>query len=177
MAPIDNAIAAIEVRQAGGKVLLREYANRFGVHRSTLGQRWRRVTVSQEEGYGKLLAVSSQQELELVRYIEDITKQGLPPTSDMIRNFASEVAHKELGSSWVARFVKRHEIHLISNWTTGLNCTCHLPDSKVKYRLYSDLLHQKITEFDVEAHNMYNMDETDFLIGKIGRSKKIFSRQ
>jgi hypothetical protein len=115
MAPIDNVIAAIEVREAGGKVLLREYANCFGVHRSTLGQRWRRMTVSQEEGYGKLLAVSSQQELELVQYIEDITKQGLPPTSDMVRDFAPEVALKELGSSWVARFVKRHEIHLISN--------------------------------------------------------------
>jgi hypothetical protein len=73
------------------------------------------MTVSQEEGYGKLLAVSSQQELELVQYIEDITKQGLPPTSDMVRDFAPEVALKELGSSWVARFVKRHEIHLISN--------------------------------------------------------------
>jgi hypothetical protein len=37
-----------------------------------------------------------QQELELVAYIEDLTKQGLLPTRTMIRNFGSVVAQKQI---------------------------------------------------------------------------------
>ncbi|KAI1510144.1 Pogo transposable element [Pyrenophora tritici-repentis] len=55
--------------------------------------------------------------------------------------------------------------------------TRHLADSESKYRLYFELLHQKITEYHLEARDIYNMDEKGFLIGMIGRSKRIFSRR
>ncbi|EDU46253.1 predicted protein [Pyrenophora tritici-repentis Pt-1C-BFP] len=54
--------------------------------------------------------LNPQQELELVRYIEKLTKRGIPPTREMIRNFSSEVAHQQLSESWVTRFINRHEI-------------------------------------------------------------------
>jgi hypothetical protein len=34
--------------------------------------------------------------MELVEYIGDLTKEGLPPTRQMIQNFASEVAQEAL---------------------------------------------------------------------------------
>ncbi|KAF1363885.1 hypothetical protein EJ07DRAFT_41902, partial [Lizonia empirigonia] len=95
----------------------------------------------------------------------------------MIRNFSSEVARQQLSESWVTRFINRHEIHLISKWTTAMDRTRHLVDSESKYRLYLELLHQKITEYHLEARDIYNMDEKGFLIGLIGRSKRIFSRR
>ena len=55
--------------------------------------------------------------------------------------------------------------------------TRHLADSESKYRLYFELLHQKITEYHLEARDIYNMDEKGFLIGLIGRSKRVFSRR
>ncbi|KAK1912874.1 hypothetical protein P3342_004810 [Pyrenophora teres f. teres] len=55
--------------------------------------------------------------------------------------------------------------------------TRHLADSESKYRLYFELLHRKITEYHLEARDIYNMDEKGFLIGLIGRSKRIFSRR
>ncbi|EDU45948.1 conserved hypothetical protein [Pyrenophora tritici-repentis Pt-1C-BFP] len=55
--------------------------------------------------------------------------------------------------------------------------TRHLADSESKYRLYFELLHQKITEYYLEARDIYNMDEKGFLISIIGKSKRIFSRR
>jgi hypothetical protein len=177
MAPIDEAIADLESREPGEQYTLKEISEKHGVNRSTLGRRWRRVTASRDEGYSKQQALRPQQELELVRYIEQLTKRGLPPTREIIQNFSSSVAKRELSESWVTRFINRHKIHLISKWTTAMDRTRHLADSESKYRLYFELLHQKITQYKLEARDIYNMDEKGFLIGIVGRSKRIFSKR
>ncbi|KAK1914301.1 hypothetical protein P3342_007547 [Pyrenophora teres f. teres] len=177
MALIDDAIADLESQEPGKQLILAEFARKWGVSRATLSRRWRRVTGPRRDGYAQQQAISPQQELELVRYIKGLTKRGLPPTREMIRNFSSEVAHQQLSESWVTRFINRHKIHLISKWTTAMDRTRHLADSESKYRLYFELLHQKISEYHLEARDIYNMDEKGFLIGLIGRSKRIFSRR
>jgi hypothetical protein len=177
MAPIDDAIADLESREPGEQYTLKEISEKHGVDRSTLGRRWRRVTASRDEGYFKQQALSPQQELELVRYIETLTKRGLPPTREMIRNFSSEVAHQQLSESWVTRFINQHDLKLISKWASPMDRTRHQADSGSKYRLYFELLHQKITEYQLEARDIYNMDEKGFLIGILSRSKRIFSRR
>jgi hypothetical protein len=53
----------------------------------------------------------------------------------------------------------------------------HKADSKEKYKAYFRLLHDKLREYEVEAENVYNMDEKGFLMGITGRSKRVFSRQ
>jgi hypothetical protein len=94
----------------------------------------------------------------------------------MIRNFSSEVAHQQLSKSWVTRCINRHKIHLISKWTSAMDRMRHLADSESKHHLYFELLHQKITQYHLDARDIYNMDEKGFLIGLIGRSNRIFSR-
>jgi hypothetical protein len=49
-------------------------------------------------------------------------------------------------------------------------------DSGRKYSLYFDLLHEKIEQYHIEPRHMYNMDEKGFMLGVVGRSKRIFSR-
>jgi hypothetical protein len=177
MAPIDEAIADLELREQGAQFSLKEIADKHGVERSTLGRRWRGVTRSKEEGYTKQQALSPQQEIELVVYIEKLTKRGLPPTREMIRNFSSEIAKRQLGKCWVDRFVKRNKIHLISKWTTGIDRNRHQADSETKYRLYFDLLHSKMREYNILPRHTYNMDEKGFLTGVIGRTLRIFSKR
>lgn len=45
-----------------------------------------------------------------------------------------------------------------------------------KCTLYFSLLDEKISKYDVEAHNIYNMDEKRFMLGILTRSKRVFSR-
>jgi hypothetical protein len=94
----------------------------------------------------------------------------------MLRNFGSQIAGRELGVNWVDRFMQRHPDELISKWTTGIDNSRHKADSGRKYSLYFNLLREKIEQYHVEPRHTYNMDEKGFLLGILGRSKRIFDR-
>ena len=94
----------------------------------------------------------------------------------MIRNFASQIAKRELGVNWVDRFVKRYPDELILKWTMGMDNSRHKADSGRKYSLYFGLLREKIEQYHVKPRYMYNMDEKGFMLGVVDRSKRIFSK-
>jgi hypothetical protein len=175
MDPIQAAIAELESQNEGEKLSYTKLAAKYNIDRSTLSRRHQGLQAPKKTKEQNQLKINPQQELELIRYIEGLTKRGLPPTREMIRNFSSEIAQEPVSESWVTRFINRHDVHLISKWTTGLNRTRVLADSEVKYTLYFELLHGKMEEYNIELGNSYNMDEKGFLIGLIGRSKRIFS--
>jgi hypothetical protein len=79
----------------------------------------------------------------------------------MIRRFASDIAKKELGKGWVDRYIKRHQVDLISRWATGIDRSGHQADSQSKYSLYFELLRSKLSQYDIEPCNMYNMDDVN----------------
>jgi hypothetical protein len=95
----------------------------------------------------------------------------------MIQNFASTIAKELVSESWVTRFINRHSIHMISRWTTAMDSNRHNADLEDKYRLYFDYLYRKIDYYQIEPRHSYDMNEKGFLIGNIGRSKRIFSRR
>ena len=177
MAPIDDAIAAFNSQDEGEKLTLQACADRFGVNRSTLGRRLRGATLpKQAADEGKQL-LNPQQEHELVLYIEKLTKEGLPPTRSMVQNLASEVAKTRVSESWVSRFLHRNNTTLIPKWTSGMDRDRHKADSSLKYNLYYDLLHSKMSEYQIIPENTYNMDEKGFLIGITKRTKRVFSKR
>ena len=114
MDPIQAAIEAIDSREPGEHFTYKEYAEKFNIDRSTLSRRHRGQTSSIDVKKINQQKLSPQQELELIRYIEGLTKRGLPPTREMIRNFSSEIAQEPVSESWVTRFINRHNLHLIS---------------------------------------------------------------
>jgi hypothetical protein len=81
-----------------------------------------------------------------VRYIERCTEQGLPPTKEMVRNFASVVAKWDALDVWVTRFLHHHKVDLTTKWSAGIDRNCHQADSYEKYNLYFQLLHTKCKE-------------------------------
>jgi hypothetical protein len=93
----------------------------------------------------------------------------------MIQNIGSTIAHEQLSEAWVTRFLNRHPDTLTSKWSTGMDATRHKADSHLKYKLYFDLLHAKMKEYKVLLENLYYMDEKGFMIGVIGRSKRVFT--
>ncbi|KAF2831232.1 hypothetical protein CC86DRAFT_366647 [Ophiobolus disseminans] len=99
MAPIDNAIAAIELLEPGEQFSYREVARRFNVSNTTLTRRHKGRQSTREAKNDTQLALHPQQEEELVRYINDLTKMALPPTKAMIQNFASQIALEPVSES------------------------------------------------------------------------------
>ena len=53
----------------------------------------------------------------------------------------------------------------------------HKANSATKYRLYFELLHNKMKEYNIQPSHIFNMDEKGFLLGILGRSKRIFSKR
>jgi hypothetical protein len=52
----------------------------------------------------------------------------------------------------------------------------HAVDSYGKYSLYFYMLELKTSEKGIEPEHTNNMDEKGFMIGKIGKQKRVFSR-
>jgi hypothetical protein len=177
MEAIDKAIAELDAHRPLVKGQLKEVAEKYGVNRSTLGRRWRRETSSKKEGYDRQRKLTPQQELELVKYIEEQGVKGLAPTREMVQNFASKIAQTPVSLTWVTKFINRHQPDLISKWITGMDRVRQQADSGVKYKQYYDLLHEKMVEYAILPRNIFNMDEKGFLIGLTGRSKRIFSKR
>jgi hypothetical protein len=94
----------------------------------------------------------------------------------MIRNFGLQITKRDLGICWIDCFVQQYPDKLISKWTTAMDSSRHKADSGKKYSLYFDLLHEKIDQYHVERHYIYNMDEKGFMLGVVGCSKRIFSK-
>jgi transcriptional regulator with XRE-family HTH domain len=125
MGAMEEALAAIKSLGEGEKLTYTKIAERYGVNRSTLSRRHRGVQRSMEEYAINLQLLTPHQEEELVKYIIKSTERGLPPTKEMIQNFARGVVKKEVGEGWVLRFVERHKDALITKWTARIDRNCH----------------------------------------------------
>jgi hypothetical protein len=114
MAPIDDALESLKSLKPGEQPQFTQVANKYGCNRSTLSKRWRGVqgTMAQKVENSRLL--NKTQEKELLLYIDGLTARGLPPTRQMVRNFTSNIAGKQAGKLWAERFIKRHDINLVS---------------------------------------------------------------
>lgn len=177
MNSIDAAIEAIDSREPGESFSYRKVAEQFGVSRATLSRRHQGHTRSHAAEQQRRQLLSPHQEAELVKYIQGCTEKGLPPTREMVQNFASAVGKWDASESWVTRFLHRHEVDLTVKWSAGLDRCRHQADSYEKYDHYFHLLHGKMRQYNIQPRNTYNMDEKGFFVGIAKRLKRVFSKQ
>jgi hypothetical protein len=174
MNPIQEAIREIESRDPGEQFSYQQIAKKYGVERTTLMRRHKH----QNDDYGvRNQSLHPEREAELVQYIETLTERRLPPTRTMIQQFASQLAGKPVSESWVTRYLRRHPNHLISRSGKAMAKERTKADSGAKYSLYFKLLHEKIEEYNIQPINIFNMDEKGFQLGRVGSTKRIFSRR
>jgi hypothetical protein len=177
MGDIDKAIVAIDALDPAEKIPWSKISEEHGVARSTLTRRYKGISTTRERKAVNQQALHPQQATELLRYIEALTRRGLPPTRAMIRNSGSRIAGRQLGQNWTDRFVKKHHIKLISKYAPGIDRTRFSADKWYKYKAYLDLIGSKFQEYDIQPDCMYNMDEKGIMLGVIARSKGVFNKQ
>jgi DNA invertase Pin-like site-specific DNA recombinase len=73
-----------------------EVADTYGCSRSAVSRRWRGVSRPRADGVADSLALPPPQERELIEYITKLYFQGLAPTREIVRNFDTEIARREL---------------------------------------------------------------------------------
>ncbi|KAF1924574.1 uncharacterized protein M421DRAFT_424711 [Didymella exigua CBS 183.55] len=108
MTGITEALAECDSVPSDDKIPWQKIADRHGVVRSTLTRRHCRETCSWKEVSTSQQNLQPEQEAELVKYIEDLTERKLPPSREMVQNYASSIAGHPVSESWVTRFLHQH---------------------------------------------------------------------
>ena len=109
-------------------------AKKWQIDRSTLSRRHRGVTGTKEDQYSySVKALTDIQESVLVQCINDLSARGLPPTPQIVKNLAEELANKELSHNWVGRFIERKKKVLKSIYLTTMDHKRKIADNSRYY--------------------------------------------
>jgi hypothetical protein len=173
---LEAALEDARAPDAAGELVYQKIADWHGVDRSTLSRRHRGVQGTMQQKAEQQQHLTHDEELELVSYIDQLCREHLPPTREMIQHFASTVCGIDVGATWVTRFLQRHHDALTPQWTSTMASDRHAADSYGEYSEYFDMSELKMSERCKEPEHTYNMDEKGFMIGRTGRQKRVFSR-
>jgi hypothetical protein len=174
---IDEAITSIDLREEGASFSYRKVAREFKVDGSTLSRGHQGKTSSNAGEAQQRSHLTLQQEQELVNSIQGLQERGLLPTRSMVQLWPLGVAKVDVSARWFSRFFARNSANLTSKWTTGIDCNRYKADSRETYSQYFQYLHKGMQEYEVEAENVYNMNEKGFMLGTTGCSKRVFSKR
>jgi hypothetical protein len=90
-------------------------AREFQVDRTTLSKRHRGETQSREAFLSKSCQrLNNSQEETLISIINRYTSRNIPPTCQMVTNFAEEIIESCVGKNWTSNFIRRHSDKLKS---------------------------------------------------------------
>jgi hypothetical protein len=118
-----------------------EIAEKYGLVRSTLSRRARGETTSREQFQSdKHQCLTNAQERVLINQINRLTNRGIPPTSQMVKNFAEEIIGREVGKNWVGQFCQRHENELKSLYLRNIDNLRVKGEYSPTYKLFYDLV-------------------------------------
>ena len=87
MDQIELALEALRSAKPGEKPNISLVARTYGVDRSSLSRHFRGVSGSKEAQYNSQRLLSKQQSRALIKWINELTERGLPPTNQMLVNF------------------------------------------------------------------------------------------
>ncbi|SPO25317.1 uncharacterized protein UTRI_10103 [Ustilago trichophora] len=123
------------------------------------------------EAFQDLQVLSPASEDVLVQHIPKQADFGFPVTPKELRQLGEQLLRQQsnnndtqLGLNWVSAFKQRHP-GLRSYYSHVMDMQRVLAGDPAVVEAYFDLLEQTITEHSITPQNIYNMDETGFLIG------------
>ncbi|SPO28368.1 uncharacterized protein UTRI_04765 [Ustilago trichophora] len=127
---------------------------------------------SRSEAFQDLQILSPGTEDVLVQHIRKQADFGFPVTPKELRQLAEQLLRQQtnnndaqLGLNWVSAFKQRHP-GLRGYYSHIMDVQRVLAGDPAVVEAYFDLLEQTIAEYNIVPQNIYNMDETGFLIGQ-----------
>ena len=116
---MEQALAECDISEAPNYAKI---SKKYNLQRSTLSRRHRGKTTSREHFESqRVQCLTNAQERVLIHQINRLTERNLPPTSQMVRNFAEEIIGRAVGKNWVSEFVRRHQSELKSLYLRNIN--------------------------------------------------------
>jgi Tc5 transposase DNA-binding domain len=133
-----KALAEIE---SSSKPNYTEIAQKHGLVLSTLLRRVQGKTTSRAEFQSQVhQCLTNAQERVLINQVNRLTERGIPPTSQMVKNFAEEMIGHAVGKNWVGEFCRRHKSELKSLYLRNIDNLRVKGEYGPIYKLFYDLV-------------------------------------
>jgi hypothetical protein len=131
-ARIQAAITDLELQK---RLNFKATAKKWNLDRTTLARRFRGETGPNQDAtsYARR-QLTDIQEKTLIQYINKLSNQGLPPTPQIVKNLAEEIAGVKLGPNWVSRFRERHKDQLLSVYLRTIDHKRKLADNSAHFQ-------------------------------------------
>lgn len=151
------------IHQAGGDLSLRKAVKAYNVPRSTLQARFD-GRKSRVESHAHEQNLSPAQEQILVDWVKVQGQRGIPLSLASVTDYASDIAGKPMGDSWIRRFRSRHPDLSLKMTSSLEECRASSLTPAAVAGFY-DLLEEVVTQYQVPPENIYNMDEKGIQMG------------
>jgi hypothetical protein len=118
-----------------------QVAEKYKLERTTLAKQYKGQTVSR-----KVFLLESQQcltiaqEEALIEQINKLTNWHIPPTSQMVKNFAEEMIRREVGKNWTQGFIQRYNSRLKSIYLHNIDHCCTKAEYVPVFQHFYDLV-------------------------------------
>ena len=147
----------------------------YEVPRTTLIDRHHGIQMKAEKRAAGL-KLSANEEESLIKWILDLAKRGLPPRPSLVRHMAnhllSQHGNQQVSERWVYRLVNRR-VELKSRFSRRYNYErAKCEDIKI-IREHFDRVRDTIQEYGILPEDIYNFDETSFVMGLCAIAKVI----
>jgi Tc5 transposase DNA-binding domain len=135
-ARLESAIIDLESQS---RVNYAAAAKKWKVERTTLAKRHKGQTGTREDATSDThRKLTNAQEEVLIQYINKLSDRGLPPTPQIVKNIAEEIAYVKLSPNWVSRFCKRHRDQLKSVYLRMINHKRKIADNSYHFQYFYD---------------------------------------
>jgi hypothetical protein len=134
-------------------------------------------------------ACNPGEEKALIQWIQDWAAQGFPIRFDMVKAMAEHlilqrnssgqretISFKPLSHNWPARFVAQHR-HLKSHIVRPLEVPQNLAYTHENFKKWFEVFRAAMDKYQVDYHNVYNIDETGFRLGATDRMYVIIDKR
>jgi len=137
-ARMTSALADLESQE---RINFAATARKWRVERTTLAKRFRgEIGTNQEANSYVRQKLTNAQEEVLIAHLNRLTDRGLPPTPQIVRNIAEEVAKTKLGVHWVTRFYQRHHNRLTSIYLRVIDHKRKVADNSQYFQEFFNLV-------------------------------------
>ena len=131
---IELAIAELESQN---RINYASTARKYNIDRSTLSRRHKSETGAKKEATSNFVqALTNAQEKILVTYVNQLSARGMPPTPQILKNIAEELANVKLGKNWPSRFRARYGKEMKSLYLRTIDHKRKLADNSHHFEHY-----------------------------------------
>ena len=172
-------ILALQALENDPNLSVKRASSIYNVARSTLISR-RAGVKSRRDIQPKSRKLTNSEERVIVQYILHLDSKGFPPrlsgVEDMANRLLSKRSTERVGRHWASNFIKRHP-ELVTRFNRKYDYQRAKCESATLIQEWFRLLSNTIAKYGVQESDIYNFDETGFMMGIISTATVVTSSE